>query len=165
MFCWNENVQCRPHIWNSMENSMACVSCYVLLYCRFDVMWCDVIMLKFNFISSVLLFFSFITIERANEWTIRIVEHFFFSHRIRYCCFWVMMSDLYCHWTSAFLTHSLNHSLTHSLTLSRWIFVSCEGNLKMCRFDPITRQSIDLVFLMDENQWKWLRMRAYVWER
>lgn len=113
--------QCRPHIWNSIErergrdsNSMACVSCYVLYY--FVVMWCDVIMLKFNFISSVLcpallFFFSFIANNRTNERTIRIVEHFFFllfscSLRIWLLPFLVMMSDLYCHWTF-FLTHSL----------------------------------------------------------
>lgn len=130
-------------------NGMCFLLCIVVVRC--DAMWwCDHVKVQ-RFISSVLRSFvplarlSLVHCNRTNERTIRIVEHFFFIFAIRFhcCCFWAMMSDLYCHWTS--LPFSLNHSLN-----SLWRCLGAdgrrhfvEGNLKMCRFDPIMRQSID----------------------
>lgn len=134
---------------------------------RYDVMWCDVIMLKFNFISFFLFFClyffsSFIRIKRMNERYALSSNFFFRSFSVRLlarCCrFWwwcqicIVIEPLY-------LARSFALFLSRSRRLAMVLRQFRGGNLKMCRFDPIMRQSIDLVLFNG------LRAKVNEWER
>lgn len=155
-------------------NGMCFLLCIVVqctcthhIHIYFDMMWCDVIMLKFNFISFSLFFClyffsSFIRIKRMNERYALSSNFFFRSFSVRLlarCCrFWwwcqicIVIEPLY-------LARSFALFLSRSRRLAMVLRQFRGGNLKMCRFDPIMRQSIDFVLFNG------LRAKVNEWER